>query len=62
LVTARIRRVNESGTDPLIRFADLSPARRGTAWGFGSVSSVLSRLPLERNSAEAGEGAARLTR
>jgi hypothetical protein len=23
--------VNESETDPLIRFADLSPARRGTA-------------------------------
>ena len=40
-VTARIRTVSESETDPLIRYADLSPARRGTAKmrGFGLLLS-----------------------
>ena len=45
LERARIRGVNESATDPLIRFADLSPARRGTAKGAQAAVATQSRSP-----------------
>jgi hypothetical protein len=54
-VTTRTRKVNESETDPLIRFADLSPARRGTAWNLKSTSPRAEPLPALRGAVAEGD-------
>jgi hypothetical protein len=47
--------VAESEADPLIRFADLSPARRGTASMCESASLQPEPLPALRGAVAAGD-------
>ncbi len=51
----RVRGVNESATDPLIRFADLSPARRGTALVNESATPPSEPLPALRGAVAEGD-------
>ncbi len=55
LERARIRGVNESATDPLIRVADLSPARRGTALVCETATPHSEPLPVLRGAVAEGD-------
>jgi hypothetical protein len=54
-VTSRTRKVNASETDPLIRYADLSPARRGTATMRKSATPHPEPLPALRGAVAEGD-------